>query len=190
MSKLEYRVINANEKVEDIIIQNFNKQYRKIEKQVKPKDYQCIAINDIVAIKCTYDKDTIITVKTSRKKSVTGVDTYPEHIKEIFEKIKKKYKLNKKQFLEVVKILDKDFDDLETDIEKIEDLLINESTKIKIRDSKLSQINAFYNSYDKFNDCLTSELSEFDSETKDDIKIKLNNLIQLVEEDILKNYLK
>ena len=76
------------------------------------------------------------------------------------------------------------------DLEKQIILINDEAKKIKNKEDKTKQINEFYNSYEKFYDCLNSQICEFDSETKDEIKTKLNNLVQLVEEDIIENYLK
>lgn len=184
--KIEFRLVNANEKLESFEIQSFQKLYEKLEKQVIPKNYQCMIISDIAIFKCTYNPDKIITIKALSKKVVTGKDEYSDQVKNIIKKIKKQYELDKKQLNKVVENFSKNCDNAESDLERIEKLLNDDAKEVKTRD----EIIEFYKSYEKFNECLSSQISEFDSETKDDIKIKLNHLVQFVEEDILNNYLK
>jgi len=185
----DYRFVNANEKLEPYEIKNFQEQFNKYNQQVKPKDYQVMIIGDIVTFKYNYNPDTIISVKTPRKKTNQKIDkdsSQPQQ--EAFLRIQKDFKLTKKQIRELTKTLDK-YNNKIMDLEKQIELYENEATKIKMRDDKFSKITEFYKSYDKFNECLTSQIYEFDSETKEDIKIKLNNLV-LLEEDIITNYLK
>lgn len=184
----DYRLINANEKLELSEITNFQELFNKYNQQINPKDYQVMIIGDIVTFKYNYNPDTIISVKTPRKKINPKKDKDSQPQQEAFLRIQKELKLTKKQNKELNKILNKHNCKI-MDLEKQIELYKNEALKIKLRDDKLDQITEFYKSYGKFNECLTSQIFEFDFETKEDIKIKLNNLV-LLEEDIINNYLK
>ncbi len=187
MSTQEFRPVNANEKSSVNNIQNCHKELTKLKTQVKPKEYQCIAMDGYIIFEGNYHPDAIVTYKTPRKEVDYEIDKFPKGLQEEVQKLQIKHNLTKKQ----IKELNKNVNDLnckEMDLNKQLELLRNKAKQIKHEENKQKQLDHFYKSFNKFYECLSSELASYDPETKSEIRKKLFKLVQLIE-DIIEKYL-
>lgn len=177
MTTQEFRLINA-EGIENL--QSCTKEITKVLTQVNPKDYQCIAMDSYIIFQGNYHPDGIVTYKIPRKDTNYEFDKFPKEYQEEVQKLQKELNLTKKQVNE----LHKSFKSINVQINNLENglkILRNNAKQIKINKNMENQINNFFKTYEKFSECLTSDLALYDPETKKIIKTELTKLIHLIE---------
>jgi len=187
MKTQEFRPVNANEKSSVNNIQSCHKELTKLKTQVKPKEYQCIAMDGYIIFEGNYHPDAIVTYKTPRKEIDYQLDKFPKELQEEIQKLQDELNLTKKQIKELSKTV-KSFNHKIIDLDKKIEIIRNKAKCLKEEDNKQKQLDYFEKSYTKFYECLSGDLASFDSETKNEIRIKLIKLVQLIE-DIIEKYL-
>lgn len=187
MSTQEFRPVNANEKSGINNIQSCHKELTKLKTQVKPKEYQCIAMDGYIIFEGNYHPNAIVKYKIPRKEVDYEIDKFPNELQEEVQKLQDELNLTKKQIKELNKNV-KDLNCKETNFYKQLELLRNKAIQIKYEKSKQKQLDHFYKFFDKFYECLSSELASYDPETKSEIRKKLIKLVQLIE-DVIEKYL-
>lgn len=187
MTTQEFRPIDAKEKSGIENLQSCYEEIKKLIAQVNPKDHQCIAMDKFIIFEGDYHPDGIVNYKTPSKKVDYEFDKFPEEYQEEVQKLQKDLNLTKKQVNELhktVKSLNVQINDLEKRLE----ILRNNAKQIKDNKNMEKQINNFFKTYEKFSECLTSDLASYDPETKNKIKNELTKLIHLIEE-VIEKYL-
>jgi len=182
----EYRPVDAKEKSRVENLQSCHKEITKVITQVNPKDHQCIAMDGYIIFQGNYHPDGIVTYKIPRKDTDYEFDKFPEEYQEEVQKLQKELNLTKKQVNELhktVKSLNVQINDLEKRLE----ILRSNANQIKNNKNTEKHINNFFKTYEKFSECLTSDLASYDRETKNKIKKELIKLIHLIEEVIEKH---
>jgi predicted RNase H-like nuclease (RuvC/YqgF family) len=144
-------------------------------------------VDGYVIFKSEYHPDAIVIYKTPRKKTDYEIDKFPEEYQEEVQKLQKELNLTKKQVNELHKTI-KSFNMQIISLEKRLKILRNNAKELKDSANKKKFINNFFNTYEKFTECLTSDLASCDLETKDIIKKELNKLIHL-KKDVIEKYL-
>lgn len=187
MKTQEYRLVDAKNKVEADNVQRLEEQIKGVKKIINPKDYQCIAMNGHIFFEGAFHPDAIVVFKIPRPPVDYGISTYPRHLQEEMQKIQRELNLTKDQVKEVRKSFEK-IDLKITEFENQCKHLRNIANQIKEENEKEKLVNNFNKRYSSFHECLTSKLITLDNEAKDDIRNKLDMLVQLIDE-VKQNYL-
>lgn len=182
-----YRLINAIEKLPAKEINSLENHIETISDELKPKKYQGIAINGHIIIKGTFHPDATIKYSTPRKEINYGLDDIEIELKEEILKQKNDLRLTKIQVTELKKTVN-EADRTITDINRKIDIIKNKALALKESSDMEKYVDDFFKKYSAFSQCLTSQLNSLDIETKDEIREKLSNLIDLIA-DITKSYL-
>lgn len=187
MNVTDFRFIDAKTKLDPDGSQVLEKGLQILKKEVKPKNYQAMAFNGSIIFEAIYHPDATLSYKIPRKKVNYNFENFPEHLQPEIQKLQEELKLTKVQIQKVLKICnDPNVRAMDTDKQK--HIMRNTVTFINKESAKEAYIRNFYRAYSSFNECLTSELKTFDIETKNLIIIKLNNLVDIID-DVIKEYL-
>lgn len=82
----------------------------------------------------------------------------------------------------IIKSIEYNLLDFEQQIKVLE----NTAENISNEENKQKQIENFNKIYSNFYECLTNQLASYNTETKNEIRVKLNNLLQIIDETINK----
>ena len=185
MTTQEFRPVNAKEKAGINNLRRCNDEITKVKAQVNLNKHQCIAIDGYIIFESDYHPDGIVTYKTPRKETNYEIDKFPEEYQEEVQKLQKELDLTKIQVKELYKTV-KSFNIHIASLEVRLDLLRSNAKEIKSNNNMEKHIINFFKTYENFSECLTSDLAYCDPEMKTKIKIELNKLVQLLEEEIEK----
>lgn len=187
MNSKEYRVIDAKNKLESKDFDILDKGLQGLKEEVKPKSYQAVAFNGNVIFEAEYHPDAILSYKVPRIKTNYNFEKFPEQLQHEIQKLQEELELTKVQIKEILKnytVLNLKVTGIDRQIQ----FITNTANTIKKESDKEREIKKFNKRYSAFNECLTGQLHTFDTETKNQIVIKLNNLVQIID-DIVKSYL-
>ncbi|MDF2700801.1 MAG: hypothetical protein K0Q49_2364 [Haloplasmataceae bacterium] len=183
VSKQEFKLVNAYDKLKVENAQRYQEQLLKLKTEVKPKDYQGIAMDGYIIFEGDYNPNAIVTYKVPRKIDYE-FDKFPMEIREEIQRLQAEYNLTKKQ----LKVLRSQIQELNLKLDKHNKTLIKIINGIKEKEKNDKKLEYFDKLYSKFFESLSDDLALYDLETKLEIKKKLIKLVQLIE-DTIKNYL-
>jgi hypothetical protein len=181
--KQEFRLVNAYDKLKLENAQRYQEQLLELKTEVKPKDYQGIAMDGYIIFEGDYNPNAIVTYKVPRKIDYE-FDKFPKEIREDVQRLQAEYNLTKKQLKE----LHRKIQELDLKLDKQNKALIKLVNGIKEKEKNDKKLENFDKLYSKFFESLSSDLTSYDLETKLEIKKKLIKLVQLIE-DTINNYL-
>lgn len=174
-----YKLVDGREKAGERNVKNFNKQVTELKEKVKPKGYQCISMDGHIIIEGKFDPDAIIEYRVPRKPVDYGIDRFPGNLQEEMNKLKNELNLTKEQVREVSRTLKK-LDLKVIDLEKQHEIMREKARALKAEADLEKHINDFNKRYLLFFECLNSTLGLFNKDTKEEIKIKLDNMVEVI----------
>lgn len=184
----DYRVIDANKLSSAETIQEISQMVQQVFNDNITLPHQGIITKNFLMIRGTFSEESIITVKPPKREKKDVIKTFPEECQKELEAVAKELKLNNTQLRKLNSKLGKMDSRLKSAEEKIT-YLKEQALEIREQADIEKMINNFERSYSKFNECLNSGLLELSSEQKNEIHIRLSDLLEVIKQ-VQTNYLK